>query len=121
LFVSSFSTINKSILPIRAVAAEVENNEDEYPAYVKFVSQAVKQSDNSSTVSATIHVKTYSKGCKINHFGYGILQNTSKKMPELMEIAALTTSLVYLLKTEWKKQCLIMKNYCTIPFWLMTV
>ena len=50
LFVSSFSTINNSILPIRAVAAaEVENNEDEETAYIKFASQAVKQSDNSST------------------------------------------------------------------------
>ncbi len=47
LFVSSFSTINNSILPIRAVAAEVENNEDEETAYLKFASQAVKQSDNS--------------------------------------------------------------------------
>jgi hypothetical protein len=46
LFVSSFITINNSILPIRAVAAEVENNEDEETAYLKFASQAVKQSDN---------------------------------------------------------------------------
>ena len=48
LFVSSFSTINNSILPIRAVA-EMENNENEETAYLKFASQAVKQSDNSST------------------------------------------------------------------------
>ena len=35
LFVSSFSTINNSIPPIRAIAAEVENNEDEETAYLK--------------------------------------------------------------------------------------
>jgi hypothetical protein len=45
-----------------------------------------------------------------------VIINTSKKMRERMKIAALTTSLVYLLKKEWKKQCLIMKNYCMILF-----
>jgi glyoxylase-like metal-dependent hydrolase (beta-lactamase superfamily II) len=75
LFVSSFSTINKSILPIRAVAAEVENNEDEDPAYVKFVSQAVKQSDNSSsTVSATIQLPEAAKGPPIPAKGYLVQQ-----------------------------------------------
>ena len=75
LFVSSFSTINKSILPIRAVAAEVENNEDEETAYVKFVSQAVKQSDNSSsTISATIQLPESAKGPPIPAKGYLVQQ-----------------------------------------------
>ncbi|MFL6460187.1 MAG: hypothetical protein ACJ71J_04460 [Nitrososphaeraceae archaeon] len=74
LFISSFSTINNSILPIRAVAAEVENNEDEETAYLKFVSQAVKQSDNSSTVSATIQLPEAAKGPPIPAKGYLIQQ-----------------------------------------------
>ena len=32
------------------------------------------------------------------------------------ETAASIISLDYLLKMGWKKQCLIMKKYCTIPF-----
>jgi glyoxylase-like metal-dependent hydrolase (beta-lactamase superfamily II) len=74
LFVSSFSTINNSILPIRAVAAEVENNEDEKTAYLKFASQAVKQSDNSSTVSATIQLPEAAKGPPIPAKGYLVQQ-----------------------------------------------
>src|SRR5215212_443797 len=74
LFVSSFSTINNSILPIRAVAAEVENNEDEETAYVKFASQALKQSDNGSTVSATIQLPEAAKGPPIPAKGYLVQQ-----------------------------------------------
>ena len=75
LFVSSFSTINNSILPIRAVAAaEVENNEDEETAYIKFASQAVKQSDNSSTVNATIQLPEAAKGPPIPAKGYLVQQ-----------------------------------------------
>jgi glyoxylase-like metal-dependent hydrolase (beta-lactamase superfamily II) len=52
LFVSSFSTINNSILPISKAlaAAEVENNENEETAYLKFASQTIKESNTSSTV-----------------------------------------------------------------------
>ena len=75
LFVSSFSTINNSILPIRAVAAEVENNEDEETAYIKYASQSVKQSDNSSTVSsATIQLPEAAKGPPIPAKGYLVQQ-----------------------------------------------
>jgi glyoxylase-like metal-dependent hydrolase (beta-lactamase superfamily II) len=74
LFVSSFSTINNSMLPIRAVAAEVENNEDEETAYIKFASQAVKQSDNSSTVNATIQLPEAAKGPPIPAKGYLVQQ-----------------------------------------------
>jgi glyoxylase-like metal-dependent hydrolase (beta-lactamase superfamily II) len=74
LFVSSFSTINNSILPIRAVAAEVENNEDEETAYLKFASQAVKQSDNGSTVNATIQLPEAAKGPPIPAKGYLVQQ-----------------------------------------------
>jgi glyoxylase-like metal-dependent hydrolase (beta-lactamase superfamily II) len=74
LFVSSFSTINNSILPIRAIAAEVENNEDEETTYLKFVSQAVKQSDNSSTVSTTIQLPETTKGPPIPAKGYLVQQ-----------------------------------------------
>jgi glyoxylase-like metal-dependent hydrolase (beta-lactamase superfamily II) len=74
LFVSSFSTINNSILPIRAVAAEVENNEDEKKAYIKFASQAVKQSYNSSTVNATIQLPEAAKGPPIPAKGYLVQQ-----------------------------------------------
>jgi glyoxylase-like metal-dependent hydrolase (beta-lactamase superfamily II) len=63
LFVSSFSTINNSILPIsKALAAEVEDNQNEETAYLKFASQAVKQSDNSSTAGATIQLPEAAKG-----------------------------------------------------------
>jgi hypothetical protein len=62
LFVSSFSTINNSILPIsKALAAEVEDNQNEETAYLKFASQAVKQSDNSSTAGATIQLPEAAK------------------------------------------------------------
>ena len=75
LFVSSFSTINNSILPIRAVtAAEVENNEDEETAYIKFASQAVKQSDNGRTVNATIQLPEAAKGPPIPAKGYLVQQ-----------------------------------------------
>ena len=74
LFVSSFSTINDSILPIGAVAAEAENNENEETAYIKFASQAVKQSDNSSTVSATIQLPEAAKGPPIPAKGYLVQQ-----------------------------------------------
>ncbi|HEU4823990.1 MAG TPA: MBL fold metallo-hydrolase [Nitrososphaeraceae archaeon] len=74
LFVSSFSTINNSILPIRAVAAEVQNNEDEESIYIKFVSQAIKQSDNSSTVNATIQLPEAAKGPPIPAKGYLVQQ-----------------------------------------------
>jgi glyoxylase-like metal-dependent hydrolase (beta-lactamase superfamily II) len=74
LFVSSFSTINNSIPPIRAVAAEAENNENEETAYIKFASQAVKQSDNSSTVSATIQLPEATKGPPIPAKGYLVQQ-----------------------------------------------
>ena len=75
LFVSSFSTINNSTLPIRAVAAaEVENNEDEETAYIKFASQAVKQSDNSRTVNATIQLPEATKGPPIPAKGYLVQQ-----------------------------------------------
>jgi glyoxylase-like metal-dependent hydrolase (beta-lactamase superfamily II) len=74
LFLSSFSTINNSILPLRAIAAEVENNEDEETAYLKFVSQEVKQSDNSSNVSATIQLPEATKGPPIPAKGYLVQQ-----------------------------------------------
>jgi glyoxylase-like metal-dependent hydrolase (beta-lactamase superfamily II) len=74
LFVSSFSTINNSILPVRAVAAEVENYEDEETAYIKFASQAVKQFDNSSTVNATIQLPEAAKGPPIPAKGYLVQQ-----------------------------------------------
>ena len=74
LFVSSFSTINNSILPIKAVTAEVENNEDEETAYLKFASQAVKQSDNSRTVNATIQLPEAAKGPPIPAKGYLVQQ-----------------------------------------------
>ena len=32
---------------------------------------------------------------RINHSGYGMLKSTNRKISELMEIAALITSLVY--------------------------
>ena len=51
LFVSSI-TINSSILPMQIQtlnAFAAEDTEDEETAYLKFVSQEVKQSDNSST------------------------------------------------------------------------
>jgi glyoxylase-like metal-dependent hydrolase (beta-lactamase superfamily II) len=73
LFVSSFSTINNSILSIGAVAAEVENNENEETAYIKFTSQTVKQSDNS-TVSATIQLPEATKGPPIPAKGYLVQQ-----------------------------------------------
>jgi len=61
--------------PIRVVAAEVENNEDEETAYIKFASQAVKQSDNSSTVSsATIQLPESAKGPPIPAKGYLVQQ-----------------------------------------------
>jgi hypothetical protein len=59
--------------------------------------------------------KSYFKGYKANHFGYGINSSIRWKTSKQMEIAALIISLVYLLKKEWKKQCLIMKKYCMIP------
>jgi hypothetical protein len=74
LFILSFSTINNSILPIGAVAAEVENNEDEETAYIKFASQTVKQSDNSCTVSATIQLRGVAKGPPIPAKGYLVQQ-----------------------------------------------
>src|SRR5262245_8451208 len=74
LFVSSFSTINNSILPIRAVAAEVGNDEDEETAYLKFVSQVVEKSDNSSTVNATIQIPEAAKGPPIPTKGYLVQQ-----------------------------------------------
>ena len=74
LFVLSFSTINNSILPIRAVAAEVENYEDEEIPYLKFVSQVAKQSDNSSTVNATIQLPEAAKGPPIPAKGYLVQQ-----------------------------------------------
>src|SRR4029450_7856520 len=74
LFVSSFSTINNSILPIKAVTAEGENNEDEETAYLKFASQAVKQSDNSSAVNDTIQLPEAAKGPPIPAKGYLVQQ-----------------------------------------------
>ena len=55
-----------------------------------------------------------------NHFGYEILKNTNKQTLTQKDNAALTKLLAYLPKKGWKKQCLIIKKYCTIPFWLMT-
>jgi glyoxylase-like metal-dependent hydrolase (beta-lactamase superfamily II) len=75
LFVSSFSTIGDLKLPIRATAAEVENNEDVERAYLTFASQAVKQSDNStSTVNATIQLPEAAKGPPIPAKGYLVQQ-----------------------------------------------
>jgi len=74
LFVSSFSTINNSIQPIKAVTAEVENNEDEETAYLKFASQAIKQSDNSSAINATIQLPEAAKGPPIPAKGYLVQQ-----------------------------------------------
>jgi hypothetical protein len=40
--------------------------------------------------------------CAINIFGFGILKSTNSKMLEQEEIAALTISLAYLSREEWK-------------------
>ena len=57
---------------------------------------------------------------RTNHFGYGTNNSISWKISELIEIAVLATLSVYLLKKELKKQCFIMKNCCTIPFFQLT-
>lgn len=76
LFVSLFSTINNSILPISnsPVAAEMENNEDEEIPYFKFASQIVRQSDNSSTVNTTTQLPEAAKGPPIPTKGYLVQQ-----------------------------------------------
>jgi glyoxylase-like metal-dependent hydrolase (beta-lactamase superfamily II) len=74
LFVSSFSGINNSILPIRTVAAEMENNGDEEIPYFKFASQIVRQSDNSSTVNTTSQLPEAAKGPPIPAKGYLVQQ-----------------------------------------------
>ena len=76
LFVSS-TTINSSILPIRIQtpnALAAEGKKDEETAYSKFASQAVKQSDNSSTVNATIQLPEATKGPPIPAKGYLVQQ-----------------------------------------------
>ncbi|MFL6452393.1 MAG: hypothetical protein ACJ71L_00130 [Nitrososphaeraceae archaeon] len=47
---------------------------------------------------------------KTNHFGYGILKNTSKKTSKQMEIAALIILLVYPRRTEMISLSIIMKE-----------
>jgi glyoxylase-like metal-dependent hydrolase (beta-lactamase superfamily II) len=76
LFVSSI-TINSSILPIRiqtpnALAAEDKQYEE--TAYLKFASEVVKQSDNSSNVNATIQLPEATKGPSIPAKGYLVQQ-----------------------------------------------
>ena len=76
LFVSS-TTINNSILPMRIQtpnALAAEDKEDEETAYLKFVSQAVKQSNNSSTLNATIQLPEATKGPPIPAKGYLVQQ-----------------------------------------------
>ena len=72
LFVSS-TTINSSILPMsiqtpKALAAG--DKEDEETAYLKFVSQTLKESDNSSKNSTTIQIPNAAKGPAIPAKGY---------------------------------------------------
>ena len=72
LFVSS-TTINSSILPMsiqtpKALAAG--DKEDEETAYLKFVSQKVKESDNSSKNSTTVQIPDAAKGPAIPAKGY---------------------------------------------------
>jgi hypothetical protein len=43
---------------------------------------------------------SYFKGCKINHFGYGISMNIDKKILELIDFVVLIISLDYLIKME---------------------
>jgi len=73
LFLSSFSTINNSIQPNKALAAESENIDEEM-AYLKYASQAAKQSDNSSTINATIQLPEGAKGPPIPAKGYLVQQ-----------------------------------------------
>ena len=72
LFVSS-TIINSSILPMsiqttKALAAG--DKEDEETAYLKFVSQKVKESDNSSKNSTTVQIPDAAKGPAIPAKGY---------------------------------------------------
>ncbi len=72
LFVSS-TTINSSILPMsiqtpKALAAG--DKEDEETAYLKFVSQTLKESDNSSKNSTTVQIPNAAKGPAIPAKGY---------------------------------------------------
>ncbi|MFL6406463.1 MAG: hypothetical protein ACJ71F_05270 [Nitrososphaeraceae archaeon] len=55
-------------------ALAAEDKEDEETAYLKFVSHAVKQSDNSSTASATVQLPEAAKGPPIPAKGYLIQQ-----------------------------------------------
>ena len=52
----------------------MENNENEETAYLKFASQAVKQSNNSSTLNATIQLPEAAKGPPIPAKGYLVQQ-----------------------------------------------
>ena len=72
LFVSS-TIINSSILPMsiqtpKALAAG--DKEDEETAYLKFVSQKIKESDNSSKNSTAVQIPNAAKGPAIPAKGY---------------------------------------------------
>jgi glyoxylase-like metal-dependent hydrolase (beta-lactamase superfamily II) len=71
LFVSS--TINISILPMQIQTPKslaAEDKEDEETAYLKFVSQTVKESNNSSKNPTTVQIPDAAKGPAIPAKGY---------------------------------------------------
>ena len=71
LFVSS--TINSSILPMQIQTPKslaAEDKEDEETAYLKFVSQIVKESNNSSKNPTTVQITDAAKGPAIPAKGY---------------------------------------------------
>ncbi|HKG31959.1 MAG TPA: hypothetical protein VKA91_11870, partial [Nitrososphaeraceae archaeon] len=71
LFVSS--TINSSILPMQIQTPKslaVEDKEDEETAYLKFVSQTVKEFNKSSKNPTTVQIPDAAKGPAIPAKGY---------------------------------------------------
>jgi glyoxylase-like metal-dependent hydrolase (beta-lactamase superfamily II) len=76
LFVSS-TTINSSIMPMGIQTSNVlaaEDNEDEETAYLKYATQEVKRSDNSSTVTDTSQLPEAAKGPPVATKGYIVQQ-----------------------------------------------
>ena len=76
-FICILYSINSSILPMQIQtlnALAAEDTEDEETAYLKFVSQEVKQPDNSSTVTATNQLPEAAKGPPIPAKGYLVQQ-----------------------------------------------
>jgi glyoxylase-like metal-dependent hydrolase (beta-lactamase superfamily II) len=72
LFIAS--TINSSILPMLIqtpkVLAAAEDKEDEETAYLKFVSQTVKEANNSKSSTTTVQIPDAAKGPAIPAKGY---------------------------------------------------